>query len=194
MEYLIPKLGMDCTYKDNFLDEGAYDVEIVNGRAAAVGRYCRHGGGCGDRISPFILRRMKENVLKDLPEKLEENRYVKFDTDQQQLYDAQVLHMKQHIGMQDSKEFQKNKIQILAELMKLRQICCDPGLCFENYRGESAKLDACTELVKSAVEGGHKILLFSQFTSMLELIAKRMGEENISFYTITGATPKEKHR
>ena len=142
--------------------------------------------------SPFILRRMKENVLKDLPEKLEENRYVKFDTDQQQLYDAQVLHMKQHIGMQDSKEFQKNKIQILAELMKLRQICCDPGLCFENYRGESAKLDACTELVKSAVEGGHKILLFSQFTSMLELIAKRMGEENISFYTITGATPKEK--
>ena len=141
--------------------------------------------------SPFILRRMKENVLKDLPEKLEESRYVKFD-EQQQLYDAQVLHMKQRIGMQDAQEFQKNKIQILAELMKLRQICCDPGLCFENYKGESAKLDACVELVKSAVEGGHKILLFSQFTSMLELIANRMREEKISFYTITGATPKEK--
>ena len=142
--------------------------------------------------SPFILRRMKENVLKDLPEKLEESRYVKFDERQQQLYDAQVLHMKQRIGMQDAQEFQKNKIQILAELMKLRQICCDPGLCFENYKGESAKLDACVELVKSAVEGGHKILLFSQFTSMLELIANRMREEKISFYTITGATPKEK--
>ena len=142
--------------------------------------------------APFILRRMKENVLKDLPEKLEENRYVKFDSDQQKLYDAQVVHMKQRIASQDAKEFQKNKIQILAELMKLRQICCDPGLCFENYRGESAKLDACLELVQSAAEGGHKILLFSQFTSMLELIAARMERENISFYTITGATPKEK--
>ena len=142
--------------------------------------------------SPFILRRMKENVLKDLPEKLEENRYVKFDAQQQQLYDAQVLHMKQRIGMQDAQEFQRNKIQILAELMKLRQICCDPELCFENYKGESAKLDACVELVKSAVEGGHKLLLFSQFTSMLDLIAKRMEKEQISFYTITGATPKER--
>ncbi len=141
---------------------------------------------------PFILRRMKENVLKDLPEKLEENRYVKFESDQQKLYDAQVIHMKQRIGMQDAQEFQRNKIQILAELMKLRQICCDPGLCFENYRGESAKMEACVELVKSAAEGGHKMLLFSQFTSMLELLAERLKEEKISFYTITGATPKEK--
>ena len=76
--------------------------------------------------------------------------------------------------------------------MKLRQICCDPGLCFEDYKGESAKLDACVDLVRSAVEGGHKILLFSQFTSMLELIAGRLREEQVSFYTITGATPKEK--
>jgi len=142
--------------------------------------------------APFILRRMKENVLKDLPEKLEENRYVKFDADQQKLYDGQVLYMKQKIAMQDAQEFQKNKMQILAELMKLRQICCDPELCFENYTGKSAKLEACVDLVQSAVEGGHKILLFSQFTSMLNLIAKRLEEEKISFYTITGATPKEK--
>ena len=142
--------------------------------------------------APFILRRLKENVLKDLPEKLEENRYVKFDEEQQRLYDAQVVHMKQRIGMQDAQEFQRNKIQILAELMKLRQICCDPGLCFDGYQGESAKLDACVELVRSAVEGGHRILLFSQFTSMLDLLAKRVEEEGISFYTITGATPKEK--
>ncbi len=142
--------------------------------------------------APFILRRMKENVLKDLPEKLEENRYVKFEPEQQKLYDAQVVNMRQRIVMQDAREFQRNKIQILAELMKLRQICCDPALCFENYHGESAKLEACVELVKSAVEGGHKMLLFSQFTSMLELIAGRLEEERISFYTITGATPKEK--
>ena len=83
--------------------------------------------------APFILRRMKENVLKDLPEKLEESRYVKFDSSQQKLYDAQVVYMKQKIAKQDAQEFQKNKMQILAELTKLRQICCDPGLCFENY-------------------------------------------------------------
>ncbi len=131
-------------------------------------------------------------MLKDLPEKMEESRYVKFESSQQQLYDAQVIHMKQKIAMQDAQEFQKNKMQILAELTKLRQICCDPVLCFENYKGGSAKLEACMDLVCSAVEGGHKILLFSQFTSMLELVAKRMDQEKISFYTITGATPKEK--
>lgn len=142
--------------------------------------------------APFILRRMKENVLKDLPEKLEESRYVKFESSQQKLYDAQVVYMKQKIVRQDAQEFQKNKMQILAELTKLRQICCDPGLCFENYKGNSAKLEACVELVHSALEGGHKVLLFSQFTSMLELLAARLTQEEISFYTITGATPKEK--
>lgn len=143
-------------------------------------------------VAPFILRRLKENVLKDLPEKLEESRYVKFEEEQQKLYDAQVILMRQRLVMQSAEEFRKGKIQILAELMKLRQICCDPGLCFENYKGESAKLDACVELVQSAVESGHKILLFSQFTSMLELIAGRLAQEKLSFYTITGDTPKEK--
>ena len=142
--------------------------------------------------APFILRRMKENVLKDLPEKLEESRYVGLEADQQKLYDAQLLYMKQKLVSQDTQEFQKNKMQILAELMKLRQICCDPSLCFENYKGESAKLEACVELIKSAAEGNHKILLFSQFTSMLELIAGRLEREELSFYTITGSTPKEK--
>lgn len=142
--------------------------------------------------APFILRRVKENVLKDLPEKLEESRYVKFEETQQQLYDAQVIHMRQRLAMQNAEDFKKEKLKILAELMKLRQICCDPGLCFEGYRGESAKLEACVDLVRSAVEGGHKILLFSQFTSMLDLLAGRFEKEKISFYTITGETPKEK--
>lgn len=142
-------------------------------------------------VSPFILRRLKETVLRDLPEKLEESRYVRFEGEQLKLYDAQVIRMRQQIGMQSAEEFGKNKIQVLAELMKLRQICCDPSLCFENYQGGSAKQDACVELIRSAVEGGHKILLFSQFTSMLELLAKRLKQEEISFYTITGATAKE---
>lgn len=140
---------------------------------------------------PFILRRLKEDVLKDLPQKLEEVRYVRLGDEQQKLYDGQVLHMRAGIEGQNEEDFNKNKLRILAELTRLRQICCDPALCFENYRGEAAKVEACAELVKSALDGGHRMLLFSQFTSMLEILQKRFDEEGIDYYTITGATPKE---
>ncbi len=143
-------------------------------------------------VGPFILRRMKEDVLRDLPEKLEETRFVKIEEEQRTLYDAQVVHMKTMIGQQKDEEFNKNKFRIFAELTKLRQICCDPSLCFENYGGESAKLESCLELIQSAIDGGHKILLFSQFTSMLDILAKRLEEQDISFYVITGTTAKDK--
>lgn len=142
--------------------------------------------------SPFILRRKKEDVLKDLPKKLEECRYVQFGTTQQKLYDGQVLHLKESIARQDEEEFNKNKMQILSELTRLRQICCHPSLCFENYNGEAAKLEACLELVESAIDGGHRMLIFSQFTSMLELIQEGLTKMKILFFTITGSTPKEK--
>ncbi len=141
---------------------------------------------------PFILRRLKGDVLKDLPDKIEKTHFVRFEKAQQELYDAQVIHMRQKISMQNGEEFQKNKMQIFAELMRLRQICCDPCLCFENYKGDSAKLLACLELVHRAAEGGHKILLFSQFVSMLEIIREKFEESGISFYMITGETSKEK--
>ncbi|MDO4336915.1 MAG: SNF2 helicase associated domain-containing protein [Eubacteriales bacterium] len=143
-------------------------------------------------VSPFILRRLKEDVLKDLPEKLEEYRYVRFDSVQQKLYDGQVVHMKESIARQNDAEFNKNKMLILAELTRLRQICCDPSLCFENYKGEAAKLEACLQLIQSAMDGGHRMLVFSQFTSMLEILQNRLDEAGISYYTITGSTSKEK--
>ncbi len=142
--------------------------------------------------APFILRRLKADVLKDLPDKIEKTHYVRFEKKQQELYDAQVVHMRQQIAMQDGDEFQKNKLKILAELTRLRQICCDPSLCFENYKGESAKLEACQELIQRASEGGHKILLFSQFVTMLEIIRQKLDESGISYYMITGETSKEK--
>ena len=82
-------------------------------------------------------------------------------------------------------------IQVLAELTKLRQICCDPSLCFEDYNGGSAKREACMELIASAAESGHKMLVFSQFTSMLELLEKNLKASGLSWYKITGSTPKE---
>lgn len=143
-------------------------------------------------VGPFIMRRLKSDVLKDLPDKLEEVRYVKFDKSQQTAYDAQVVHMQEMIAKQDDEDFNKNKMKVLAELTRLRQICCDPSLCFDNYSGESAKLDSCIELVQSAMDGGHKMLLFSQFTSMLEIIKGKLEAQGIAYYVITGETSKEK--
>ncbi|MDO5291317.1 MAG: DEAD/DEAH box helicase [bacterium] len=143
-------------------------------------------------IQPFILRRIKSDVLKDLPDKMEEVVYAKFENEQQKLYDSYVLKVKESLAKQDRSDFEKNKIKILADLTRLRQICCDPNLCYENYRGESAKLFTCLELIETAVENGHKILLFSQFTSMLSILKEQLVKKNISHYEITGATSKEK--
>lgn len=142
-------------------------------------------------VSPFILRRLKQDVLKDLPEKLEEIQYAVFEGKQQQVYDGQVVHMREILAAQSGEEFAQSKIQILAELTKLREICCDPSLLFENYKGESAKRMACMDLVKSAMEGGHRMLIFSQFTSMLALLEEDLKKEGIAYYKITGATSKE---
>lgn len=143
-------------------------------------------------ITPFILRRLKQDVLKDLPDKLEEIRYAKLEGEQQKLYDAHVKRLQLLLEQKTEEELEKSKLWVLSELTKLRQICCDPSLVFEGYKGESAKLEMCMDTIKNAVDGGHKILLFSQFTTMLENIEKRLEKEKISFYTLTGATKKEK--
>ena len=182
-DYLMP--GFLYGY-DTFKKEMETPI-VKNGDEAAMARLQK-------MVSPFILRRLKEDVLKDLPEKLEEIRYVKFEDTQQKLYDAQVLHMKEKLASQDEGEFNKNKLWILAELTKLRQICCSPSLCFENYRGESAKADACMQLIQSAIDGGHRMLLFSQFTSMLAILQDKLEKEGIEYFIITGETSKPKRQ
>ncbi len=143
-------------------------------------------------ISPFVLRRLKKDVLTDLPDKLEENMYAKLEGEQQKLYDAHVQRMRILLDKTSEEEFRNSKIQILAEITKLRQICCDPALIFEDYKENSAKMDMCMDLVRNAVNGGHKILLFSQFTSMLERIRTALEKEKVCCYMLTGATKKEK--
>ncbi len=143
-------------------------------------------------IRPFVLRRLKSDVLKDLPEKLEENIYAKMEGEQLSLYDAHVQRMKMVLNKQTDQEFKTERFAILAELTKLRQICCDPSLVFEDYQGESAKMQTCMELVSNAVGSGHKILLFSQFTTMLEYLQEQLDEKGISYYTLTGSVSKEK--
>ena len=143
-------------------------------------------------VTPFVLRRLKKEVLKDLPDKIEEVRYAGMEKDQQKLYDAQVVLMKKTLESQDDEEFNRNRIQILAELTRIRQICCDPVLCFESYKGSSAKREACLDLIRNAMDGGHKALVFSQFKSMLNLLEADLVKEGIPFYKIVGETPKER--
>lgn len=142
-------------------------------------------------VSPFILRRLKKDVLKDLPDKLEEVQYAHMEETQRHVYEGQVVRMREKLEKQTDESYQKSKLQVLAELTKIRQICCDPSLLFENYQGESAKRLACMELIASAIEGGHRMLVFSQFTSMLELLEQDLDADKIPYYKITGATPKE---
>lgn len=139
---------------------------------------------------PFILRRKKEEVLKDLPEKLEEVQTAVFSEEQQKLYDAEVVRIKRLIA-EKTDNSGESRFKILAGITRLREICCDPSLLFENYTGESAKREACLELIERAIDGGHRMLLFSQFTSMLDLLKQDLDDRNIRYYEITGATDKK---
>lgn len=145
-------------------------------------------------IRPFVLRRLKKDVLTDLPDKLEENVFARLEGEQQSLYDAHVKRLRILLDRNTEEEFNKSKIQILSELTKLRQICCDPSLLFEGYQGNSSKTEVCIDLIKNAVSAGHKILLFSQFTSMLEHLQHRLENEQISYYVLTGSTSREKRK
>ena len=142
-------------------------------------------------IHPFILRRLKKDVLKELPEKQEEIVTVALSGEQEKLYQAHSQRLKMFLEDQNDEDFAQNKLQILAELTKLRQLCCGPELLLENYKGENAKLETCIELITQAIAGGHKILLFSQFTSMLDLIGEELKKAKIDYYRIDGSVKKE---
>lgn len=143
-------------------------------------------------IRPFVLRRLKRDVLKELPDKLEKDMFSPLESEQKELYEAHTERLRLMLGMQSDAEFRTSKLQILAEITRLRQICCYPGLVYEGYKGNSSKLEMCMELVQNAVNGGHKLLLFSQFTTMLDVLAVRLKKAKVSFYMLTGATSKEK--
>ena len=139
---------------------------------------------------PFILRRIKADVLKDLPDKIEETRVTPLSGEQLKLYTAEVAKAKGMLKGQDN--FNEKKIEILAELMRIRELCCDPSLVYADYKGESSKREATIDLIKTAIDGGHKVLLFSQFTSMLALLEKDLKAEGIGYYKIIGDTNKAK--
>lgn len=143
--------------------------------------------GLQKSVSPFILRRLKKDVLSELPDKIETVLVSPMENEQRKLYDANVSLAKQELG-DKSTGMAQERIKILAILTRLRQICCDPGLIYENFTGKSGKLEQCMDLIGTCLASGHKILLFSQFTTMLDRIADRLQANGFSYYTLTGST------
>nr|MDE5978143.1 DEAD/DEAH box helicase [Turicibacter sp.] len=141
------------------------------------------------QVAPFILRRLKKDVLKELPEKIETNMYCEMEKTQRDLYHAMIYEMKEEMNQEiEAQGIERSRIKILALLMRLRQICCDPSLYLENYMGGSAKLKLCLELVEECISTGHKVLIFSQFTSMLDILSQQFKEKSIEHLMLTGAT------
>lgn len=140
-------------------------------------------------VAPFILRRIKKEVLKELPDKTETVMYSEMDSEQEKLYKAYLASSKKEINNEiEEFGFEKSKFKILSIITRLRQICCHPSLFISDYDGESAKLEQCIELIEGAISAGHKILLFSGFTSMFDIITKRLEQREIEYSILTGQT------
>ena len=140
-------------------------------------------------IEPFVLRRTKKEVLTELPEKTITVLNNEMDDEQQSIYLSYLAQAKEEVADEiNMNGFEKSQIKILAALTRLRQICCHPKIFIENYTGRSSKLDQCMEIVEDATESGHKILIFSTYTSMFELMEQELKNKNISYFKLTGST------
>ncbi len=143
-------------------------------------------------IHPFILRRTKSEVAKDLPEKIETDQFCEMTGEQAALYGAVLKEVRaQVLGEVERQGLARSHIQILAGLTRLRQAACDPrllGLPRQFGDEDSGKLVAMRELIQTCVEGGHRVLLFSQFVSMLQLIKRALDEDGVKYEYLDGST------
>ena len=140
-------------------------------------------------IEPFVLRRTKKEVLTELPEKTITVLNNNMDEEQEKIYMSYLAKAKQEVADQIKiNGFEKSQIMILAALTRLRQICCHPGLFISDYKGESSKLNQCMEIIEDAVSSGHKILLFSGYTSMFDIIQAELIKRDIKYFKLTGST------
>ena len=144
-------------------------------------------------IEPFVLRRTKKQVLTELPDKTVTILNNEMEEEQQKIYLTYLAEAKEELN-EDIKlnGYENSHIQILSALTRLRQICCHPSMFLDNYNGESSKLNQCIEIIKDAIASGHKILLFSTYTSMFEIIEKELNREQIQYLKLTGQTKVDK--
>ena len=140
-------------------------------------------------IEPFTLRRTKKEVLTELPEKTITVLNNEMEEEQRKIYLSYLVQAKQELQNEIGiNGYEKSQIKILAALTRLRQICCHPGLFIDDYNGGSSKLEQCIEIIADGIAAGHKILLFSSYTSMFEIIEKELKIRKIKYFKLTGNT------
>lgn len=143
----------------------------------------------GRQVTPFILRRLKKDVLKELPEKIETRLKAEMTEEQAKIYLAFLQEARKNIAREiETVGFEKSQIKILAALTRLRQICCHPAMFVEGYTGESGKMQLFQEILADALESGHRTLVFSQFTSMLDIIQNHLTAQKIEHFYLEGST------
>lgn len=144
------------------------------------------------RVRPFLLRRIKADVLAELPEKVESLALSELLPEQKKLYTAYLAKLRhdtfKHL---DKDTIRQNRIRILAGLTRLRQICCHPALFVEGYKGSSAKYEQLLQIIEESRHSGRRVLIFSQFTKMLELIGREVTMRGQTFFYLDGQTPSE---
>ena len=147
-----------------------------------------------EQVSPFILRRKKNEVLKDLPDKIENNIYIDLSDEEKKIYAALVKETKEEMEELVSDGFSKNKMQILTLLTRLRQVCIDPKIIFDNFNKTSSKIEHLIDVVKEVVSNGHKILLFTSFRTALNIVKDNLTKEGITSYVIDGSVSSKKRQ
>ena len=144
-------------------------------------------------VSPFILRRTKKQVLKDLPDKVEKDLWLNFSPEEKNLYLANLAQVNAQLQEQLKMEHM-DSILILAMMTRLRQICCEPKMLYENYSGTSTKFSMCLDLIETLKENHKKVLLFSSFTSIFDQFIEEFKKRGIKYHMITGSVDKKKRR
>lgn len=144
-------------------------------------------------IEPFILRRMKTEVLDELPDKIESTLSFEFNEEERKLYFANLAQVNQTLAQQAEMN-ESNSIAVLAMLTRLRQICCEPRSIYEDITETSSKMLGALDLIERLRENKQKVLLFSSFTSVLDLMAQELDKRGITYYTLTGKTPRDVRR
>lgn len=171
---------------DLFGDEKSFESEVQAGMSDP--RFHRR---IRRKIRPFLLRRRKEEVAKDLPEKIEQIVWVEMGEEQRSVYESFLTGVRKNLLAKVSADgISKHRIEVLEAIMRLRQICCHPLLVSseEAETTESAKLDALVQDLETAIEEGRKVLVYSQFTSMLSLIGKQIKEKGWKSVYLDGST------
>ena len=140
-------------------------------------------------IKPFVMRRKKEEVLTELPDLIEVVYKNELEDQQKAIYLAQLQQMRDRLAQVTDQELQRSRVEILSGLMRLRQICDTPALFMDDYQGASGKLDSLRDLLLQVADGGHRVLIFSQFKGMLEKIEQELPDLGLTSFKITGSTP-----